>query len=325
MTSLHVEAREIPVPTSVSPEAQAMLAMGYLGPVPDHPALDDLEGWRALVAENEAFVKAMVGDGAPTVEAEVEVVELNGFRVFDIRPAAVADDDRRVYLEVHGGGFIQDGGDICRSRSTWSAAELGARVWAVDYRMPPDHPYPTPLDDCVGSYRALLDVRRPEEVVVGGPSAGGNLVAALLLRAKDEGMPMPAGAAISSPCSDLTGSSDSMATNKGVDTVLRGDIGPQYRLYANGNDLQDPYLSPVYGDFTGFPPTILITGTRDVLLSDTVRLHRAMRRDGVDADLHVWEAAGHGMFLGMAPEDRERGAVVRRFCEERWAGAQSSR
>lgn len=319
MSSLPIPARDIPVPTSVSPEAQAMIALGYVGPLPEHPALTDLEGWRTLVAENEAFVKEMVGEVHTGPETAIERIELDGFGVFDIRPASVAADDRRVYLEIHGGGFIQDGGDICASRAALTAADLGARVWAVDYRMPPDHPYPTPLDDCVGAYRALLDERRPDEVVVGGVSAGGNLAAALLLRAKDEGLAMPTGAVIGSPCSDLTGSSDSMATNEGVDTVLRGDIGPQYRLYANGHDLQDPYVSPVYGNFSGYPPTILTTGTRDVLLSDTVRLHRAMRRDGVDADLHVWEAAGHGMFLGMAPEDRERGAVVRRFCEDRWA------
>lgn len=315
---LHVPARHIPVPTSISAEAQAMLAIGYVGPVPEHPALGDLEGWKTLIGEAEAFVLQMVGD-LPTVDAEVEELDIGGATVFDIRPADVAPDDRRVYLEVHGGGFIQDGGDICKSRGISTAAERGARVWAVDYRMPPDHPYPVPLEDCVAAYRGLLEQRRPEEIIVGGPSAGGNLAAALLLRARDEGLPMPAAAVIFSPCSDLTEASDTLATNMGIDTVLRGDLTPQYLLYANGHDLAHPYLSPVYGDFSmGFPPTMLISGTRDVLLSDTVRLHRAIRRGGVPAELHVWEAAGHAMFLGMAPEDRERAAEVRRFVDEHW-------
>ena len=89
-------------------------------------------------------------------------------------------------------------------------------------------------------------------------------------------------------------------------------------LYAGGHDLKEPYLSPLYGDLEGFPPTILLTGTRDCLLSDNVRMHRALRAAGVDASLHVWEAAGHGGFLGMAPEDAERGTEIRRFANEVW-------
>ena len=82
--------------------------------------------------------------------------------------------------------------------------------------------------------------------------------------------------------------------------------------------MRDPYISPLFGDLSGFPPTILLTGTRDLLLSDNVRMHRRLRAAGVDAELHVWEAAGHGGFLGMAPEDAERFGEVRRFVDEHW-------
>jgi monoterpene epsilon-lactone hydrolase len=93
-------------------------------------------------------------------------------------------------------------------------------------------------------------------------------------------------------------------------------------LYAGGHDRRDPYISPLFGDFSeGYPPTILTSGTRDRLLSDTVRMHRALRAAGVAADLHVWEAAGHGGFLGAAPEDADRTAEVRRFVDRHWAAA----
>jgi acetyl esterase/lipase len=192
-------------------------------------------------------------------------------------------------------------------------------VWAVDYRMPPDHPHPAPLDDCVTAYRALLEVREPHEVVVGGASAGGNLAAALILRARDEGLPLPAAAVLITPELDLTESGDSFRTNLGVDTVLARSLMPANLLYASGHDLADPYLSPLFGDFTkGFPPTLLACGTRDLFLSNTVRMHRALRAAGVSAELHVQEAAPHGGFFGAAPEDDELDREVRRFVAEQW-------
>jgi acetyl esterase/lipase len=166
---------------------------------------------------------------------------------------------------------------------------------------------------------ALLEERRPEEVIVGGASAGGNLAGALVLRARDEGLPLPAAVVINTGAFDLTAASDSWQTNRGLDNLLQGGDTSQMELYAGGHPLDDPYISPLHGDLTGFPPTILLTGTRDLLLSDNVRMHRALRRAGVDAELHVWEAAAHGGFLGMAPEDRERMGEVRRFVDHHWA------
>jgi len=200
-----------------------------------------------------------------------------------------------------------------------TALRVGARVWAPDYRMPPDHPFPAALDDCIATYRTLLQERRPDEIIVGGASAGGNLAAALMLRARDDGLPLPAAVVLLTPGSDLTGSGDSLQTNLGLDPLLRGDGKPAFLLYAAGHDLTHPYISPLFGDFTkGFPPAILTTGTRDLLLSDTVRLHRALRAAGISAELHVTEAGGHGGFFGMAPEDEEITREIRRFVDARW-------
>jgi acetyl esterase/lipase len=202
-----------------------------------------------------------------------------------------------------------------------TAAKLGMRVWAIDYRMPPDHPYPAALDDCLAAYRTLLHDHRPAEIVVGGVSAGGNLSAVLILRARDEGLPLPAGAVLLTPALDLTQSGDTFQTNLGVDTVITTDDPSPILLYAGGHDLTDPYLSPLFGDFRrGFPPALLASGTRDVLLSDTVRMHRALRTAGIEAELHVLEAAPHGFFAGSAPEDKELDKEVRRFIAEHCEG-----
>jgi acetyl esterase/lipase len=184
--------------------------------------------------------------------------------------------------------------------------------------MPPDHPYPAALDDCLTVYRALLEDHRPQDIVVEGASAGGNLAAALILRARDEGLPLPAAAVLLTPEVDLTESGDSFQTNLGVDTVLTQSLAVMSALYAAGHDLEHPYLSPLFGDFTkGFPPTFLQTGTRDLFLSNTVRMHRALRAAGIEAELHVFEAMPHGGFSG-APEDAEASAEARRFIDAHW-------
>ena len=282
--------------------------MGRLGPPPrELPALDDTEGWKAYVAETDGFVRSMVGDAAAGFAGTHRGA---GHRAVPAlrqsRRTASRDDDRRVFLDIHGGAWVLGGGDLCKRTTIASASAIGVRAWSVDYRMPPDHPFPTPLDDCLTAYRLLLDERHPSEIIVGGTSAGGNLAAALILRARDEGLPLPAAVVFNTGAFDLTGSGDSWQTNDGLDNVLSGPVEPCTELYAGGHDRREPYISPLFGDLTGFPPVILLTGTRDRLLSDNVRMHRALLAAGVEAELHVWEAAGHGGFLGMAPEDAER-------------------
>lgn len=119
---------------------------------------------------------------------------------------------------------------------------------------------------------------------------------------------------------DLTESGDSFHTNLRLDNVLTESLMPANLLYSGGHDLTHPYLSPLYADFSaGFPPTILTTGTRDLFLSNTVRLHRALRAAGVPAELHVVEAAGHGGFFAQAPEDEDLDAEIRHFIDAHWA------
>jgi acetyl esterase/lipase len=184
--------------------------------------------------------------------------------------------------------------------------------------MPPGDPYPASLDDCLTVYRALLEQYEPHDIVVSGASAGGNLAAALILRARDEGLALPAAVFLLTPEVDLTESGDTFQTNLGIDNVLTQSLTPLSTMYANGHDITHPYLSPLFGDFTeGFPPTFLQSGTRDLFLSNTVRMHRRLRDAGIAAELHVFEAMPHGGFSG-APEDHELDAEVRRYLDTLW-------
>lgn len=157
--------------------------------------------------------------------------------------------------------------------------------------MPPNHPFPAGLDDAMDAYRFMLERYEPQHVAIEGSSAGANLAAAMILRARDEGLPMPGACALHTAALDLTHSGDSFATNAVIDVVLRGPQLQTMLLYAGGHDMRHPYLSPIFADFgKGFPPTILVSGTRDLLLSPTVMMHRALRRADVEAELHVFEA-----------------------------------
>ena len=184
------------------------------------------------------------------------------------------------------------------------------KVISVDYRMPPEAPYPAALDDAITVWKAAVKMAPPANLAIFGSSAGGALTLSMVLRAKHENLPLPAAIAPGTPMSDLTGRGDSFATNALLDNVLiayGGSCDARAALYANGHDLKDPLLSPIYGDMHGFPPTILTTGTRDLLLSNTVRVHRKLRLAGVEAVLQVFEGMAHAQYLRdpTAPETKE--------------------
>jgi acetyl esterase/lipase len=182
------------------------------------------------------------------------------------------------------------------------------KVLSVDYRRPPAAFYPAALDDVVNAWKGAVKMANPKNMALFGLSAGGALTLSAVLRLKQEaGVPLPAAIAPGTPMADLTGKGDSFHTNHMVDNVLVGigrcDAMAEY--YAHGHDLKDPMLSPIYGDMRGFPPTILITGTRDLLLSSTVRVHRKLRQAGVVAELHVFEAQSHAQYNRDTPEGKE--------------------
>jgi epsilon-lactone hydrolase len=307
-------ARFIQVPTSVSEQAQQFLSMNMFGDAGDRLDPSNIEGWRAKIRAADELLIAAIGPQVERLHSTVESKPVNGVPVFVISSGrGDAGDDQPIYLDIHGGSLVMGGGKACELMARKMAAQVQRKTWSVDYRMPPDHPYPAPLDDVVAVYRGLLDVQVPERIVVGGASAGANLAAALMLRARDEGLPLPAALVLLTPEADLTESGDSFQTNLGIDGVLTASLADSIALYADGHDLHDPYLSPLFGDLSApFPPTFLQTGTRDLFLSNAVRMHRKLRAGGIDAELHVFEAMPHGGFFG-APEDFELRDEIRRF------------
>jgi acetyl esterase/lipase len=315
---LHLPARDVPIPMSVSAEARAIMAQPRPS-MPPEPPVEDVAAWRARAAAINAAMLAPFLAKASGFPATVRDIEVDGVVVYDIVPHGVAPDDPRVYLDIHGGAYIVGYGDVCRAQATGVAGELGSRVWSVDYRTPPDHRFPLPLDDCLAVYRALVARSGPGNVIVGGTSAGGNLTAATILRARDEGLALPAGAVMHTPHLDMTNASDSLRTNDGLDMALSGgDMVSLRDVYAGGADITSPYLSPLLADLhRGFPPSFLSTGTRDRFLSDTVRFHAALCAADVRAELHVTEAASHGNFHG-APEEAHIVRETRKFIARCW-------
>jgi acetyl esterase/lipase len=301
-----VPARRIPAPNTVSAAAQAFLAdppdMG--GPPP--PPLHDKAAWRAYVEEGELRLSGFMSAQAQAAPADIVTHDLPNAPVFEVVPKTLAGErERAAIFYIHGGAFIHGRGAPGAWMSQPLAQAARMRAFCVDYRMPPDHRFPAGLDDCVAAYRWMLERYEPQAIAVAGVSAGGGLAGAFVLKARDLGLPLPGACVLGTPEADLTESGDSFAVNETVDVVLRRGLKESIALYADGRDLRDPYLSPVFGDFgRGFPPTILTSGTRDLFLSNTVIMHRALVRAGVEVELHVWEGMPHGGFFG-SPEDLE--------------------
>lgn len=315
--AIELPARRIPLPSTISPAARKYLASVASQPFEPTPPLTDKAAWRAHIAAHDAhsFPKSLP-DQLPGVDVETRVIGSTTVYVATMHGATGAK--RKPHLSIHGGGFTNLGGRPAKLIAQFMAMQYGGEVYAIDYRMPPDHPYPTPLDDCLSVYREFVRMFDPKDILVAGGSAGGNLALAMLLKARDGKLPLPGALFLDTPVTDLTGSSDSVQTNRGIDVFLKQWIEGNIALYANGHDLAHPYLSPINGNYDGFPPTYLRTGTRDLLMSDTVRLHARMRKAGVAADLFVSEAMPHAGFGMRTPEDADNIADTNRWMDRFW-------
>lgn len=295
---LTVPRRLLEAPRHLSDLARSMLVPFSPPMAEPYPDLGDADAWRRYVTAMGAAIlpmyKALMAKG----RFDVETLDIDGTRVFVVTPEGVDPDDRTTVFDMHGGALVFCAGDIALAMAKMIAARLKRRVWSVDYRMAPDHPFPAALEDGQKAYRALLEQREPGEIIMLGLSAGGNLIPATLLKCCDEGMPLPAALVLQTPELDLTESGDSFRANDGVDH-MQGSLMPVNLLYADGHDLTNPYVSPLFGNFAaGFPPTLLTAGTRYLFLSNAVRMHRALRAADIPAELHVMEAAPHGNLDG---------------------------
>lgn len=311
------ERRDVPLPASISPEARAFISRPTRPAV--YPPLDDRKAWRGLVERANAEALASMAK-VESWAAKVEHRQIAGVSVYVATPPQLKTTAVAVYL--HSGGMVLMGGDVVRLSTKIEATRLGCVVFGVDFRTAPDHPFPAALEDCVNAYRAVVSAVPPARTALVGYSGGGNLAAATVLRLKDTGTPLPAAVALISPQVDLTESGDSFQTNHGLDPALGHGTAEFNALYAGSTSLEHPYLSPLFGDLTGFPPTYLQSGTRDLFLSNTVRMHRALLRAGAEAELHIWEAMHHTGFGPAAPETEEARLALCRFLYGRWADFQ---
>jgi monoterpene epsilon-lactone hydrolase len=203
-----------------------------------------------------------------------------------------------VLLYLHGGGYFG-----CSAQShrpiTVAFARQGFRVLAPNYRLAPENQFPAAVDDAVAVYRGLLsEGYSPERIVVSGDSAGGGLALSLLLTLRDEGTPLPAGAALFSPWTDLAATGESIRTNADRCAMFHGpDIGSSARYYLGEMDPRNPIASPLYADLTGLPPLLIHVGADEALRDDSTRLAERGRAAGVRVELKVWPVVPHAWQL----------------------------
>lgn len=307
---LVVPAREVPLPTTVSPSLQHLIAQ----PVSPPEAMPTtVDGWHKLQREADAEAEKISLLAAQMVGAKVEPTKVAGVPCFRVTPKQVApENEDRLIVHVHGGAFVFNAGISGAGEAVLLADACKMRALSIDYRMPPDHPFPAAPDDVLAVWKAVVAERDPSKIAMAGTSAGGALIMTTMVRMREQNLPKPAALFIGTPAADLSKTGDSAYFNAEVDNALgryEGRIEACLNLYAAGRDLKDPQVSPLYADLSSFSPTILISGTRDLLLSNTVRTHRKLRSAGVPAELHVYEGMSHADYLVSFPGPESRDAL----------------
>jgi monoterpene epsilon-lactone hydrolase len=304
--------RVVPVPTTISPEAQKELAKV----VSDAPV-------KFTMAQSRAGTDAwQAGAGEVSKRlypANVEAGTIAGVPVRIVTPLTMSAAKKDlVLINLHGGGFNSDSGSLTE---TVPIANLtGIKVVAVLYRLAPEHPFPAGLDDAVAVYKELLKTYKPSHIGLYGTSAGAILTAEMTVKLKQLGLPLPAVTGVFSAIGDFSklGDSFSMYTLNGLSGHLDAPgTQPRDTQYTGTTDLKDPVLSPMYADLSGFPPTLFVTSGRDFLVSGTTTLHRAYLRAGVDAHLVEFEGLPHAFWNNPElPESKEADGIMAKFLEE---------
>ena len=255
-------------------------------------------------AEQRALAERIGDSTAEPTGVVFEDVVAGGVPAQWVTPDGAATSTVMIYF--HGGGYC-----FCSMRSHSRlvghlAKAAGCRALNVDYRLAPEHPHPAALEDALAAYRWLLEQDvEPGHLAVAGDSAGGGLAVALLVKAREEGLPLPAAAVLMSPWVDLAMTADSLTTRVDVD-VRQDPAGTRWcaNLFLDGQDPRDPYASPLYADLTGLSPLYIQAGDWDTLVDDSHRLAEAARRCGVDVRLDLFPEMlhAHQIWAGNMPE-----------------------
>jgi epsilon-lactone hydrolase len=252
-------------------------------------------------------------------ETEIRHIDLDGVKA--VRVATRQSCDERHVLYLHGGGHVAGAPWLYRDFTWRIAAAARACVTIIDHRLAPEHPFPAALEDAVRAYRGLLaEGADPRRMALMGESAGGGLVFSTLLELRDEGTPLPAAAVALSPWTDLALTGESLRRNAKADPMLRTDEAPLMAgYYLSGVDPRTPYASPLYGDPSGFPPTLIQVGSDEVLLDDSVRMAERMRAAGCEVELEICRRMPHAwqVWARIMPEARAAIARIGAFVQSK--------
>lgn len=303
--------RVVPVPGTISPEARQFLS---------HVKASD---WPTLEARRALTDKFRIGraeEAKKLFPVKVEEKTLGGVRCDIITPLHVpAAKQNRVFINIHGGGFVTDSGSLVEGIPIAYLTET--QVVSVYYRLSPEAVFPAAIDDVVAVYKELLKTHRPRNMAIFGTSAGAILTGEVAVDLKKENLPLPGALGIFSGLGDFSQNSDTqnIFTIWGFPGPIDPhDKGPHDPFYIGKADPRDPVLSPVYADLKGMPPTLFVSSTRDLLLSGTTIFHRAFLRAGDDAQLVVFEALPHAFWYNyQLPETREALGIMAKFFDER--------
>lgn len=246
-----------------------------------------------------------------------------------------ADDNKRLVFVIHGGAYVAGLSDIYRLLSKrYSDAAEGGAIAFLEYRCAPDYKFPNALDDAVNGWDKLIELGyKPSDIVVIGDSAGGNLTLALLLKLRDGGRELPRAAVCMSPWADMTASGESYRKNYNLDPMFGGDeevceedvdklLNSDIFSFIGDNDRTDPYVSPVYGDYHGFPPMMLLAGSTELLLSDTLTIADKLKAAGVTVEVVIGERMYHvwPLFNRLFPEAKKAMDGICAFIKKSYQG-----
>jgi acetyl esterase/lipase len=289
--------------TGRSVEAQAFFEE-FSGSLLSIPRSENLPQYRIDSRQDfEPYVRRALGRH----QVEIEDIEIDGIACKQITPPDWSVEKGVCIQYAFGGGAVAGSPYEDLIITIPLARYSGARIYSVDYRLAPEHPYPAAQQDMARVYLHLLNQYGAHRLVIGGESAGGNLALALLHHIRDQKMEMPGCAALLSPWCDLTAQGDSHLFNDNRDPTLNNDwVDIAAALYANGHALDDAGISPLFAAMHDLPATIITTGSCDLLLSECLRLARKMRAAGVTCDLRVWEGMWHVFeFYNDLPESEQ--------------------
>jgi len=309
---------KLPLPDTVSPEARTYLCFDPNQGQPEGAA--PLPMWKMRDALVPAFemLNAQAQQAYPVTIEEMEIAGVRCHHVKPIDPPAAKAG--KVLINMHGGGFVLGSGSLVEAIPI--ANETQCNVISIDYRLAPEHPFPAAVDDIVAVYRTVLEYHAAQDVALYGASAGGFLTAMAIMRFKQEGLPLPACCGVFTAGGDVTQLGDTfnyltLAGFYGHVGVSFDDPMSERGAFVGSADPNDPLVAPIKGDLSDFPPTLLVTGTRDAVLSSSAMFHLALRKAGRDAELYVFEAMAHGFWYNVAmPESRDAIAIMARFFEK---------